>query len=105
MIAELEAKRDEIAAICREFDVLRLEVFGSASVGPWNPATSDVDFLVTYRPDWRHDGWMTEHYVLQDRLSEALGRPVDLVMAKEHFADPYFDASVNASRQAVYGAA
>lgn len=45
MIALLEEKRDEIAALCREFRIKRLDVFGSAATGELDSKTSDIDFL------------------------------------------------------------
>ncbi len=45
-------KREELAALCRRYDVVRLEVFGSAARGTdFDPATSDADFLVEFDPD------------------------------------------------------
>ena len=102
VISLISDKQAAIEALCQEFKVERLEVFGSASTGPWNSETSDVDFLVTYSPDWHHGGWMTSHYVLQGRLSDVLGRPVDLVLARQAFKSPVFDDAVQASRRIVY---
>jgi predicted nucleotidyltransferase len=39
-----------VAAICRRFHVRRLEVFGSAAAGEFDPARSDIDFLVEFEP-------------------------------------------------------
>ncbi len=46
MIALIEDNREAIAELCRQFGVRRLAVFGSAAKGTFDPATSDVDFLV-----------------------------------------------------------
>jgi predicted nucleotidyltransferase len=52
MLDLIEAHRDEIAALCRRFGVQRLDVFGSAARGTdFDPEHSDVDLLVSYRPD------------------------------------------------------
>ena len=37
---------DELTELCRRYHVKRLDVFGSAAVGDFNPDTSDIDFLV-----------------------------------------------------------
>ena len=102
MIAELEAKRDDIAAICREFGVRRLEVFGSAATGGWDAACSDIDLLVTYPEGWDFGPWMARHLELQERLAELLGCPVDLVIAREHFRNPFFEDEVRRARQTIY---
>lgn len=76
--ADIVARRDALAAICRRHSVARLEVFGSAARGDdFDPARSDADFLVTFEPAVRNDlGALVE---LKDELEELLGRPVDLV--------------------------
>jgi hypothetical protein len=75
----IEAKRSEIAALCRRFQVRRLEVFGSAARGnDFDPDRSDADFLVEFEPE---SGLPPlEQYVgLAAALEALLGRPVDLV--------------------------
>ena len=50
MIDLIERHRDELADLCRRHHVRTLEVFGSAADGTFNPATSDLDFLVEFLP-------------------------------------------------------
>ena len=38
----------ELVEICRRHHVRRLEVFGSAAVGDFDPENSDIDFLVNF---------------------------------------------------------
>jgi predicted nucleotidyltransferase len=103
MIPLIEDHLEEIAALCREFGVARLEVFGSAATGAFDPERSDVDFLVEYAPETDLGPWLRRFFELRERLSELLGRPVDLVTA-EAPTNPYFVRSVNASRRMVYAA-
>ncbi len=45
-------KRDDLIAACKRFDVARLDIFGSAARGDdFDPARSDADVLVAFRPD------------------------------------------------------
>ena len=78
MQADIEKKRDALAALCRQYGVARLEVFGSAArdVG-FDPNRSDADFLVTFKDIARND--LTAFTDLKDALERLLGRPVDLV--------------------------
>ncbi len=46
VVAVIEEKKDEIAALCREYGVRSLWVFGSATTDRFDPETSDIDFLV-----------------------------------------------------------
>ncbi len=51
MLYLIEARRTDIAELCRRFHVSRLDVFGSAARGSdFDPDRSDVDVMVTYRP-------------------------------------------------------
>ena len=52
MIPLISQHSDELTEICRRYHVKRLDVFGSAAVGDFNPDTSDIDFLVEFdEPD------------------------------------------------------
>ena len=48
MIDLVEEKRDALGALCRRFHVKRLEIFGSAVTGRFDPSRSDLDFLVDF---------------------------------------------------------
>ena len=50
MIADIALHREELRDLCRRFHVRRLEVFGSAARGDFDPARSDLDFLVEFQP-------------------------------------------------------
>jgi predicted nucleotidyltransferase len=98
----IEAHLTEIAALCRPFHVSRLDVFGSAARGSdFDPARSDVDLLVTYRPGC-HPG-IGAYQDLRDALADLLGRPVDLVM-ETAVENPFVRAGIERSRQVVYAA-
>jgi predicted nucleotidyltransferase len=71
---------EAIRALCREYGVARLEVFGSVCTPLFDPERSDVDFLVAYPPDYDYGPWLSKHLFLEERLSHLLGRKVDLVM-------------------------
>lgn len=74
-IAGIDVDLDRVGEICHRYGVARLEVFGSVSRGEARP-DSDIDVLYELNPGARL-GWAIEN--LADELSEALGRPVDLV--------------------------
>ena len=48
MIPLIAQHSDELTELCRRHHVKRLEVFGSAAVGDFDPDTSDIDFLVEF---------------------------------------------------------
>jgi uncharacterized protein len=78
MLADIDEKRDALAALCRRYGAARLEVFGSAARGAgFDPDCSDIDFLVTFTPAARND--LAAFADLKEGLEKLLGRPVDLV--------------------------
>lgn len=102
MIAELAEHQDEVVALCQQFGVRRLDVFGSATSGDFDSARSDVDFLVEFELPAgasRFDAF----FGLKEGLEEILGRPVDLVDPSA-LANPYFAAMVEQTRQELYAA-
>ena len=101
MHAAIADKKAKLAELCRHYDVIRLEVFGSAARGTdFDPATSDADFLVEFDPSSDLPP-LEQFFGLVDALSDALGRPVDLVENHE-FRNPYLRAFINAYRELVY---
>ena len=74
-VTGFDVDQERVAEICRRYGVARLEVFGSVGRGDARP-DSDVDVLYELAPGARL-GWEIED--LSDELSDALGRPVDLV--------------------------
>ncbi|MGA3397797.1 MAG: nucleotidyltransferase domain-containing protein [Acetobacteraceae bacterium] len=103
MLPLIEARRAEIADLCRRFHVRRLEVFGSAARGTdFDPDRSDVDLLVTYEPDVPAPN-LTEYFDLTEQLTALLGRPVDLVMSGA-VRNPFIRADIERWKRPVYAA-
>jgi len=49
MISEIEQHRQELEALCHEYGVERLALFGSVATGGFRLNSSDIDFLVEFR--------------------------------------------------------
>ena len=71
-----EPYRDAIAALCRQYHVQELAVFGSA-LGPTFGPASDIDLLVSFEPQAKIG--LFAFFRLQRELSSLLQRKVDLV--------------------------
>ncbi len=99
MIDLIQQRRSQIEALCRRFQVRRLEVFGStAEAGRFDPARSDGDFLVEFEPGVELGPWLTRYFDLRDdELARLLGGAVDLVMISA-LRNPYFIREVNRTR-------
>lgn len=102
MHLSLAEAREALATLCRRHRIARLEVFGSAARGDFDPARSDVDFLVEFDSAHRIQAF-DDYFGLKEGLERLLGRSVDLVVEKA-IRNPYFRASVERAREPVYGA-
>jgi hypothetical protein len=102
MNAEISAHQPEIAELCREFKVQRLELFGSALRAGFDSARSDFDFLVEFAP-LPSDTYANAFFGFKAALERVLGRPVDLVVGSA-IRNPYFRQSVEQSKALLYAA-
>ncbi|MBI4299616.1 MAG: nucleotidyltransferase domain-containing protein [Chloroflexi bacterium] len=102
MIPELEQRRGELEALCRRFQVHRLEVFGSAVAGGFRSEESDLDFLVEFQPS-AGAGYADRYFGLLESLEQLFGRPVDLVVASA-IKNPYFREFVERTKALLYAA-
>jgi predicted nucleotidyltransferase len=101
MIPTIEAKRDAIADLCRDFHVRRLEVFGSAATDDLREA-SDLDFLVAFQ---RIESMTLadQYFGLLEALETLFGREIDL-LTERALRNPYFIRSVEKTRRLLYAA-
>ena len=93
---------DELTALCRRFQVLHLDAFGSAVSGRFDPSRSDLDFLVEFQPmspEAYADAW----FGLLQGLESLFTRQVDLVTVRS-MKNPYFAQSVNATKETLFAA-
>ncbi len=103
VIAEIERNLEAIRALCQEFGVAWLEVFGSAATGAFDPERSDIDFIIEYPPDYEFGHWLKRYFELKTRFEALFGRSVDLVMV-EAMQKRHFIESANESRRLLYAA-
>jgi len=96
------ARRAEVAALCRRFHVRRLDLFGSAARGTFDPARSDLDFVVTFE-ELPIVAYADLFFGLQEALAALFGRPVDLLTDRS-IKSPYLRESIEKSRMVLYAA-
>ena len=101
MDAAISSRREDIAALCRQFGVKRLDLFGSAAGGEFDPLRSDFDFLVDLG-ERSSAAYVDAYFGLHESLERLLGRPVDLVTERS-VTNPYLRRSILQSRQPLYG--
>jgi predicted nucleotidyltransferase len=102
MIECIESHRTELAALCRRYRVNTLVVFGSAADGTYEPARSDLDFLVNFLPIDKGE-IAPDYFGLLHALEDLFRCRIDLVMEKA-IRNPYFRRGINQGRQLVYAA-
>ena len=92
----------ELEALCRRFRVRRLDLFGSATGSQFDPARSDLDFLLEYLPSAK-ELYPDVYFDLKDELERLFGRNVDSVMVTA-IRNPYFLEEVEETRVQLYAA-
>ena len=96
----INQQRDAVAALCRRAGAWRLDVFGSAVRADFDPATSDLDFLVEF-DELPPTKYANAYFSLKESLESLFGRPVDLV-TEASLENPYFRDRVYAERKLIY---
>ena len=99
MTPALDLHRTELPALCRQYGVDRLELFGSATTDAFAPQRSDLDFLVQF--DANPSKLFDRYFGLKQSLETLYDREVDLVTAGS-LQNPYFIEAVKKSRQLLY---
>ena len=93
----LADRLDPLRDLCDRYGVDRLKIFGSAAKGLFDPASSDLDFIVRMA-DERGKGYARRFCSFADALEDLFGRRVDL-LTESMIHNPYFRDDVDASRR------
>ena len=102
MIGLIDRHRDALRQLCERYAVTRLELFGSATGDRFDPAKSDLDFLVDFG-EHSTMNLFVRYFDFEEALETLFGYSVDLVMVGA-LKNPYFIEGVNESRVLVYAA-
>jgi predicted nucleotidyltransferase len=92
----LQAKLQPLLKLCERYGVEKLELFGSAARGEFDPAHSDLDFIVQMKGR-REPGYAARFCDLADALEVPYRRPVDL-LTELMIRYPYFKAAIAQER-------
>lgn len=101
MIALVADNLDKIAALCREYHIRKLELFGSATTDAFDPDTSDIDLIADLGE--YELGVADRFFDFADALESLFGRQVDL-LTPPMITNPYFRQAVNEQRVTIYEA-
>lgn len=97
----IEAKREEIAELCRTHHIRRLSIFGSAVRDDFDPERSDVDVRIEFEEGSARS--LGDYFRLQDTLADLFGREVDLMTQRE-IENPYLREIIENSQVTIYAA-
>jgi predicted nucleotidyltransferase len=95
----LQVKLQPLRELCERYGVEKLELFGSAARGEFDPGHSDLDFIVQMKGR-REPGYARRFCDFADALEALYGRPVDL-LTELMIKTPYFKAEVQKDRTIV----
>jgi uncharacterized protein with HEPN domain/predicted nucleotidyltransferase len=99
--AIIEPKLAALAELCRRFHVRRLDLFGSAATGRFDPARSDLDFLVEFEETPAGHSQSKNYFGLLAALEALFGRKVDLV-SERTLENPYRRRRIEAERRPLF---
>ncbi|MEE4298585.1 MAG: nucleotidyltransferase domain-containing protein [Pseudomonadales bacterium] len=96
----IDPHRSDVETLCREAGARRLDVFGSAVRGDFDPEVSDLDFLVEF-DDVAPAEYARAFFSLKEGLVALFRRPVDL-LTDASLTNPFFRERVTAERRNLY---
>ena len=101
ILEEVKSRQEELVALCQEYEVEQLELFGSAITGEFRETDSDLDFLVVLRQPTRRDV-VQQYFELKAQLEKLFDRSIDLV-ERSQVKNPFvIDSIRKQSRLRIY---
>lgn len=96
----IQRHKDRIIALCLQYKVKTLFVFGSAVTSNFN-SQSDIDLLVDFNNVDPYE-YADNYFDLKNAFENLFKRNVDLI-EENAIRNPYFKESVNSTKQLIYG--
>jgi uncharacterized protein len=102
MILLIEKNKTHLEELCKKYHVQKLELFGSAVTNNFDPANSDLDFLVQFQP--LNQGELFAFYFdLLNDLRNLFGLKIDLITS-ESVNNPHLQKAIAPQRKTLYAA-
>ena len=98
----IEQHRQQLLALCRKYDVRRLDLIGSAVRDDFDSNRSDLDFVVEFN-NFTVENAADRYLGLMVDLEDLFGRKIDLVSYRA-IRNPYFKQVVDNTRVSLYAA-
>lgn len=97
----IEVNISKIIALCKQYKVKSLSVFGSILTDRFND-DSDVDLSFTFEDDVNYHTYSDLFFGLYYGLKALFGREIDLV-DETAVKNPYFKIELNETKRLIYG--
>ena len=98
----IQQKQPQLEELCRQYHAQRLEVFGSVTRDDFDPATSDIDFLVEF-DETGVENYADCYFGLLESLESLFARHIELVVISS-LKNPYFLQNIEKNRTLLYAA-
>jgi predicted nucleotidyltransferase len=98
----VERNLPALTELCRRFGVRRLDLFGSAATGRFDPVRSDLDFLVEFETP-PTGGFGSPYFGLLEGLETLFQRRIDL-LTEQSLENPYRRRRIEAEKRTLYQA-
>jgi hypothetical protein len=100
--ALVQDRRHELVELCQRHRVRLFQLFGSAVTARFDPARSDLDFLVEFQ-DLSPPDYARHYFGLLHGLEDLFQRSIDLVTARS-LTNPYLLRAIERERTVLYAA-
>jgi len=98
----IEAHLPALRELCRRFGVRRLDLFGSAATGRFDPSHSDLDFLVEFEK-MDPGPYASAYWDLREGLEQLFGCSIDL-LTEPALVNPYLRRQIESEKRTLYAA-
>jgi len=103
MVDIIQNHLEELLELCRQYHVLKLYVFGSATTERFRPGESDIDLLVTFEPSLTPHEHRMAYFGFIDAAKSLFATEIDLI-EEPCIRNPYFREELDETRVKLYAA-
>ncbi|WP_215225778.1 nucleotidyltransferase family protein [Echinicola shivajiensis] len=101
MVDIIKNNKQALTALCQNYGVKTMYIFGSASTDQFNES-SDIDILVSFK-EMSIEKYTDNYFNLHEDLEKLFSRKVDLITERS-LSNPYFIEGVEKTKQLLYAA-
>jgi len=100
MIEITPEQMEKVVELCAQYDVVKLELFGSAATDAFDPERSDLDLIGTFA-DAEERGYARRYLHFAEAMEKLFGRRVDL-LTDWPIRNPFLQREVDQTRRTIF---